>query len=154
MHPKHWPRYVKINIIKAVDNYTENYKFSNILPKLLKEISKVLHNWKYILCSFIRRQYFYSSKKTLKCPIDSKEIKSVQPKGNKPWIFIGRTDAEAETLILWPPDAKSWLTGKDPDARKDRGQEERAGGEGSNRRWDGWIAWLTQQTWIWANSKR
>ena len=53
------------------------------------------------------------------------EIKPVNPKGNQPWIFIGRTDAEAETPILWPPDAKSWLFGKDPDAGKDWGQEEK-----------------------------
>ena len=61
--------------------------------------------------------------KTLESPLDSKEIKPVNPKGNPPWIFIGRTDAEAEVPILWPPDAKRWLTGKDPDAGKDRGQE-------------------------------
>ena len=60
---------------------------------------------------------------TLKSPLDSKEIKPVNPKGNQPWIFTRRTDAEA--LILWPPDAKSWLTGKDPDAGKDGRQEEK-----------------------------
>ena len=63
--------------------------------------------------------------KTLESLLDSKEIKPVNPKGNQPWIFSGRTDAEAETPILWPPDAKSWLTGKDPDAGKDWGQEEK-----------------------------
>ena len=57
--------------------------------------------------------------------MDSKEIKTVNPKGNQPWIFLGRTDAEAEAPVLWPPDAKSWLTGKDPDAGKDWGQEEK-----------------------------
>ena len=57
--------------------------------------------------------------KTLANPLDSKEIKPVHPKGNQPCIFIGRTDAEAEALILWPPDAKSQLTGKDSDAGKD-----------------------------------
>ena len=57
-------------------------------------------------------------------PLDSMEIKPVNPKGNQPWIFIGRTDVEAETPILWPPDAKSWLTEKDPDAGKEWGQEE------------------------------
>ena len=59
--------------------------------------------------------------KTLESPLDFKEIKSVHPKGNQSWIFIGRTDAEAP--ILWPPDAKNWLTGKDPDAGKDWRQE-------------------------------
>ena len=63
--------------------------------------------------------------KTLESSLDSKEIKSVNPKGNQLWIFIGRTDAEAETPVLWPPDAKSWLIGKDPDAGRDWGQEEK-----------------------------
>ena len=54
--------------------------------------------------------------KTLESPLDCKDVKPVNPKGNQSWIFIGRTDAEAETPLLWPPDAKSWLTGKDPDA--------------------------------------
>ena len=57
--------------------------------------------------------------KTLESPLDSKEIKSVNPKGNQSWIFIERTDAEGETTILWPPDAKHLLIGKDPDAGKD-----------------------------------
>ena len=64
--------------------------------------------------------------KTLENPLDSKEIKSENPKGNQSWIFIGRTDAEAEALILWPPDAKSRLIGKDPDAGKDWRQEEKS----------------------------
>ena len=57
--------------------------------------------------------------KTLESPLDCKEIKPVNPKGNQPWIFIGRIDAEAEVPILWPPDAKNWLIWKDPDAGKD-----------------------------------
>ena len=57
--------------------------------------------------------------KTLESPLDCKEIQPVHPKGSQSWIFIGRTDAEAETPILWPPDAKNWLLGKDPDAGKD-----------------------------------
>ena len=61
--------------------------------------------------------------KTLESPLDSKEIRPVNPKGNQPWIFIGRTDAEAP--ILWPPDSKSWLSGKDPDAGKDWRWEEK-----------------------------
>ena len=62
-------------------------------------------------------------KKTLESPLDCKEIKPVNPKGNQPWLFIGRTDAEAETPILWPHDAKNWLIGKDPEAGKDWRQE-------------------------------
>ena len=63
--------------------------------------------------------------KTLESPLDSKEIQPINPKGNIPWIYSGRTDAEADALILWPPDAKSQLTGKDPDAGKDWRQEEK-----------------------------
>ena len=63
--------------------------------------------------------------KTLKSPLDCKEIQPVNPKGNQSWIFIGKTDGEAEVPILWPPDAKSWLIGKDPDAGKDWKQEEK-----------------------------
>ena len=63
--------------------------------------------------------------KTLESPLDRKEIKPVSPKGNQSWIFTGRTDAEPETLLLWPPDAKSWLTGKDPDTGKDWRHEEK-----------------------------
>ena len=74
----------------------------------------VLKNW----CFWI-----VMLEKTPECPLDCKEIKLVNPKGNKPWIFIGRTEAEAETPILWPPEAKSWLIGKDPDAGKDWGKE-------------------------------
>ena len=61
--------------------------------------------------------------KTLESPLDWKEIKPVNPKGNQSWIFIGRTDAEAETPILWPPDVKNWLIWKDPDAGRRRGQQ-------------------------------
>ena len=63
--------------------------------------------------------------KTLECHLDCKEIKPVHLKGNQPWIFIGRTDAEAETPILWPPDAKNWLIGKDSDAGEDWRQAEK-----------------------------
>ena len=63
--------------------------------------------------------------KTLEHPLDSQEIQTVNPKGNQSWIFIGRADAEAEALILWPPNAKSWLIWKDPDAGKDWGRRRR-----------------------------
>ena len=63
--------------------------------------------------------------KTLQSPLDYKEIQPVNLKGNQSWIFIGRTDAKAETPALWPPDVKSWLIGKDPDTGKDWGQEEK-----------------------------
>ena len=76
--------------------------------------------------------------KTLKSPLDSKEIKAINPKGNQPWIFIGRTDAEAAALILWPPDAKNWLIGKDADAGKDWMQEEKV----VSNKMVGWHHWL------------
>ena len=63
--------------------------------------------------------------KTLESPLDCKEIQPVHPKGDQSWVFIGRTDAEAETPVLWPPRAKSRLIGKDPDAGRDWGQKEK-----------------------------
>ena len=67
--------------------------------------------------------------KTLESPLDYKEIKLVNPKGNQLWLFIGKTDGEAEASILWSPDAKSWLIGKDPDAGKDWGQKKGMAGD-------------------------
>ena len=86
--------------------------------------------------------------KTLASPLDCKEIQPVHPKGDQCWVFFGRTNAEAETPILWPPHAKSWLIGKDPDSWERLG----AGGEGDDRGWDGWMASPTRCTWIWVNS--
>ena len=77
--------------------------------------------------------------KTLESPLDCKEIQPVHPKGNQSWIFMGRTDAEAETLILWSPDVKNWFIGKDPDARKDWRQEEK---EMTEDEMVGWHHWL------------
>ena len=82
---------------------------------------------------------YHNREKTLKSPLDNKEIKPVNPKGNQPWIFTGRTNAEAEVPILWQPDVKSWLIGKDPDARKDWGKEEKGATENEMI---GWYHWL------------
>ena len=76
--------------------------------------------------------------KTLESPLDCKKIQPVHPKGNQSWIFIGRSDAQAEALILWPPDAKSHLIGKDPDAGKDWGKEEKGPTE------DEMVGWYPQ----------
>ena len=73
--------------------------------------------------------------KTLQSPLDCKETQPVHPKGNQSWIFIGRTDAEAETLILWPSDAKNWLIRKDPDAGKDWRREEKGTTEDEMIQW-------------------
>ena len=87
--------------------------------------------------------------KTLESPSDSKEIKPVNPKGNKLWIFIGRTDTEAEVLVLWPHDGKSQLIRKDPDAGKDWRQEEKGTTEDETTHWT-----LTKWTWVLAISGR
>ena len=86
--------------------------------------------------------------KTLESPLDCKEIQPVHPEGGQSWVFIGRTDAEAETPVLWPPFGKSWLIWKYPDYGRDWGQEEK-GPAG----WDGWMASPTRCTWVWVNSR-
>ena len=86
--------------------------------------------------------------KTLESLLDCKEIQPVHPKGNQFWIFTGRTTAEAEVPILWSPDARSWFTGKDPDAERLRlGDRDDRGG-------NGWKASPTQWTWVWGRSRR
>ena len=82
--------------------------------------------------------------KTLESPLDCKKIQPVHPKGNQSWIFIGKTDAEAETPTLWPPDAKN--------PRPRCWERLKVGGEGADRGWDGWMASLIQWTWVWVNS--
>ena len=81
-------------------------------------------------------------------PLDCKEIQPDHPKGSQSWIFIGRTDAEAEAPILWPPDGKIWLVEKPLMLGTIEG-----GGEGEDRGWDGWMASLTRWTWVWVNSR-
>ena len=99
--------------------FSQSYGFSSSLIwmwELDYKESWALKNWCF---------WTVVLKKTLESLLNCKEIQPVNPKGNQSCIFIGWTDAEAETPILWPPDAKSWLIGKDPDAGKDRSQEER-----------------------------
>ena len=98
---------------------SQGYGFSSShvwVWELDHEESLVLMNWCF---------WNIVLEKTLESPLACREIKSVNPKGNQPWIFIGRTDAEASTPILWSPDVKSWLVWKDPDAGKDWRQEEK-----------------------------
>ena len=92
--------------------------------------SRVLKNWCF---------WTVVLEKTRESPLDCKEIQSVNPKGNQSWVFIGRTDAEAEAPILWPPDAKSWLIGKDPDAGKDWRQEEKGLTDDEMVGWHHWL---------------
>ena len=91
--------------------------------------------------------------KTLEGPLDCKEIQPVHPKGDQSWMFIGRTDAEAETPTLWPPHAKSWLIGKDPDAGKDWGQEEKGTTENEMVGWHHDLmdvgVWVDSGSWWW-----
>ena len=89
----------------------------------------VLDEWElYYKESWVPKNWCFWTvvlEKTLESPLDCKEIQPVHPKADQSWVFIGMTDVVAETLILWPPDVKSWLIGKDPDAGKDWGQEEK-----------------------------
>ena len=88
--------------------------------------------------------------KTLESPLDSKEIQPVSPKGSQSWVYIGRTDAEVEAAILWPPDCEESIHWKRPRCWK----RLKAEGEEGSRGWHGWRASLTQWTWVWAKSRR
>ena len=99
--------------------------------------------WAHLCALDMGRQWCW---RRLESPLDCKEIQPVHPKGDQCWVFIGRTDAEAEAPILWPPDAKSWLTGNAWERLRTR--------EGDNRGWDGWMASLTQWAWVWASAGR
>ena len=104
--------------------YSQSYGFSSShvwMWQLNHKKDWVLKNWCFRIVVL---------EKTLESPLDSKEMKPINPKGNQPWIFIGRTDARAEDLILWPPEVKSQLFGEDPDAEKNwRQKEKRATGD-------------------------
>ena len=93
------------------------------------------------------KHFYIQLEKTLESPLDCKEIQPVHSEGDQPWDFCGRNDAEAETSVLWPPHAKSWLIGKDW-CWEGLG----AGGEGDAKGWDGWMASLTRWTWVSVNS--
>jgi len=111
------------------------------------------HGWVFQICWHIEWELDYKEswapknwcfwtvvlEKTLESPLDSKEIQPVHSEGDQSWIFIGKTDAEAETPILWPPDVKSWLFGKDPDAGKHWRQEEKGMTEDEMFGWHHWL---------------
>ena len=101
-------------------------------------LSDDLHEWE----SWVLKNQCFSTvvlEKTLASPLNCKETQPVHPKGNQSWVFTGRTDAETETLVLQPPDAKSWLIGKDTDAGKDWGQEEKGTTENEMVGWHHWL---------------
>ena len=114
-------------------SYSQNYGFSSN------------HVWMRVLDHkegwVLKNSCFWTvmQEKTLECPLGSKEIKQVNPKGNQPWIFIGRTDVEAESPILWPHDTKNWLIGKDPVAGKHWRWEEKWVAEDEIVGWHRWL---------------
>ena len=90
--------------------------------------------------------------KTLESPLDCKEIQPVHSEGDQPWDFFGRNDAKAETSVLWPPHAKSWLIGKDSEAGRDWGQEEKGTTEDEMAGWHHWLdgrVWVNSGSWWW-----
>ena len=112
--------------------YSQSYGFSSVHVQIWELDHKegwVPKNWFFQIVAL---------EKTLESSLDCKEIKPVNPKGNQPWTFIGRTDAEAEAPVLWLPDATSWFTGKDPDAGKIWAQEKRV----TEDEMVGWRHWL------------
>ena len=127
---------------KDKDLSSQSYVFSHShvwMWELDYKESWVLKNWCF---------WTVMLEKTLVSPLDCK-IQPVDPKGNQFWIFIGRTDAKAETPMLWPPEAKNQLNWKRPWCW----ERLKAGGEGDNRGWDGWMASLTRWTWVWVSSR-
>ena len=115
----------KVHIVKAMVFPIVIYGY-----ELDQKESRALKNWGFQTVAL---------KKILESPLESKEIKQVNPKGNQPWIFTGRTHAEAEAPILWLPHAKRQLIGKDPDAGKDWGQEEKRVTEDEMIGWHHWL---------------
>ena len=115
------------------DPYSQSYGFSSSQVHMWELDHK--EGWALKNCCF----WIVVLEKTLESPLDSKEIKPVDPKGNQPWVFIGRTDAEAEASTLWPPDAKSRLIGKDLGSGKDWGQEEKRATENEMVGWHHWL---------------
>ena len=111
----------------------------SVMPSIFLLYSKVTQLWEldYKESWVPKNGCFWTVvlEKTLESPLDCKEIQPVYPKGDQSWVFTGRTDAEAETPILWPPHVKSWLIGKDPDAGRDRGQEEKGTTEDEMAGW-------------------
>ena len=110
----------------------QSYDFSNSLVWIweLDYKESLAQNWCF---------WTVVLEKTLESPLDCKEILPVHPKGNQSWIFIGRTDAEAETTVLWPPDVMKWFTRKDSDAGKNWRQEEKVMTEDQMVGWDHWL---------------
>ena len=116
----------KVCLVKAMADYSSSHIWMWMLNYKESWAPKNWCFWTVVL------------EKTLKSPLDCKGIQPVHPKGDQSWVFTGRTDVEAETPILWPPDGKSWLIWKDPDAGKERGQEKGT----TEDEMIGWHHWL------------
>ena len=118
-------------VMTNLDSILKSRDFDNKGPSLQKYGFPSSHVWMWELDykeSRVPKNWCFWTvvlEKTLESPMDCKDIQPVNPKGNQSWIFTGRTDAEAETPILWPPDVKNWLLGKDPDAGKIEGKRRR-----------------------------
>ena len=117
----------KVHLVKAMYGFSSSHVW---MWELDYKESRVLKNWLF---------WTVVLEKTLESPLDCKEIQPVHPKGDQSWEFIGRTDVEAETPILWPPDAKSWLIWKHADAGKDWGQDEKGLTEDEIVGWHHWL---------------
>ena len=107
-----------------------------LLLFLSPPISRIIISLNFLI-TFSKNWFFWTVvlEKTLESPLDCKEIQPVHPKGDEPWDFFGRNDAKAETPVLWPPHVKNWLIGKDPDAGRDWGQEEKGTTEDDMAGW-------------------
>ena len=116
----------KVHLVKAIILQVVMYGYESWTIKKAEQ-QRIDDFWTVVL------------EKTLESPLDGKEVQSVHSKGDQSCVFIGRTDVEAEAPIFWPPDAKSWLTGKDRDARKDWGQEEKGMTEDELVGWHHWV---------------
>ena len=127
---------------KGPSSQSHGFSSSHVLMwELAHKTGWVSKNWCF--CTVVLE-------KTLESPLDCKEIQPVHPKGDQSWVFTGRTDAEAETPILWPPDVKNQLIRKDPGAGRDWRQKEKE--TIKDNKGDGWMASPTQQTWVWVDS--
>ena len=135
---------------KSYDKTSQHIKkqrcyFADKGPSSQSYVFSSSHVWIWELdCkeSWVPKNWFFWTvvlEKTLESPLDCKKIQPVHPKGNQSWIFTGRTDAEAETPILWWPDVKNWLTGKDPDCGKDWRREEKGMTENEMVGWHHWL---------------
>ena len=152
----HWPSILH-KVMYMFQCYSLNSPHPNLLPLptkvcLVKAMvfPVVTYGWESwtIKKAECRKNWCFWTvmlEKTLESPLDCKEIQPVHPKGDQSWVFIGRTYVEAETPILWPPDAKSWLIGKDPDAGKDWGQEKGM----TEDEMVGWHRWLNGHGFRW-----